>query len=102
MRCGSLSDGVRAHGRRELRPAADLRHGAPLLEIFLFDFSGDLYGETIEVAFVGWIRGEEKFDGLEALVERMNEDARIARAMLAAPDHRCAGASALSAASALL
>ena len=57
--------------------------GAPLLEVFVFDFEGDLYGKTVEVAFVGWIRGEEKFSGLEALVEAMNRDKDKARALLA-------------------
>jgi riboflavin kinase / FMN adenylyltransferase len=62
-----------------VRPTFD--NGAPLLEAMLFDFSGDLYGREIEVAFVGRIRGEERFDSAEALVERMTEDARIARLM---------------------
>jgi len=57
--------------------------GAPLLETFVFDFSGDLYGKTVEVTFVGWIRGEEKFPGLDALVAEMNRDKEKARAMLA-------------------
>jgi riboflavin kinase/FMN adenylyltransferase len=62
--------------------------GQPLLEVFLFDFSGDLYGETIEVEFVGFIRPEAHFDSVEALVERMNEDAVAARELLAAaPAH---------------
>jgi riboflavin kinase/FMN adenylyltransferase len=58
--------------------------GAPLLEVFLFDFSGDLYGQDVDVAIIGWIRPELKFDTLEALVGRMNEDAREARLILAA------------------
>ena len=70
--------GVASYGRR---PTFD--NGAPLLESFLFDFSGDLYGQDIEVDFVAWIRGEEKFDSAEALVVRMNVDAAEARAMLA-------------------
>ena len=57
--------------------------GAPLLEVFVFDFEGDLYGKTVDVAFVGWIRGEEKFPGLDALVSAMNRDKETARAMLA-------------------
>ena len=71
--------GVASFGRR---PTFD--NGAPLLEVVLFDFDGDLYGRTIEVDFVAWIRGEEKFDGAEALVARMHEDARRAREMLGA------------------
>jgi riboflavin kinase/FMN adenylyltransferase len=56
--------------------------GAPLLETFVFDFSGDLYGKTVEVTFVGWIRGEEKFPNLDALVAEMNRDKEKARAIL--------------------
>ncbi len=56
--------------------------GAPLLETFVFDFSGDLYGKTVEVTFVGWIRGEEKFPSLDALVAEMNRDKDKARAIL--------------------
>lgn len=62
--------------------------GQPLLEVFIFDFSDDLYGETIEVEFVGFIRPEAKFDSIEALIERMNEDTDAARSLLAAaPAH---------------
>jgi len=61
--------------------------GTVLLEVFLFDFSGDLYGEVVDVAFIDWIRLELKFDSLEDLVRRMDEDSRLARAALArAPD----------------
>ncbi|HWM46571.1 MAG TPA: bifunctional riboflavin kinase/FAD synthetase [Xanthobacteraceae bacterium] len=76
---GRRYGGVASFGRR---PTFD--NGAPLLEIFLFDFAGDLYSKTIDVAFVGWIRPEEKFASIEALVARMNADARTARAMIAA------------------
>jgi riboflavin kinase / FMN adenylyltransferase len=79
---GRRYDGVASFGRR---PMFD--QGTVLLEVFLFDFSGDLYGEVIDVAFIDWIRPELKFDSVEDLVRRMNEDARLARAALsAAPD----------------
>jgi riboflavin kinase/FMN adenylyltransferase len=79
---GKRHDGVASFGRR---PTFD--NGAPLLEVFLFDYSGDLYGKTLDVAFLGWIRPELKFDSAEALIARMNEDSRLARAALArAPD----------------
>jgi riboflavin kinase/FMN adenylyltransferase len=79
---GRRYDGVASFGRR---PMFD--QGTVLLEAFLFDFSGDLYGEVIDVAFIDWIRPELKFDSVEELVRRMNEDARLARAALAAaPD----------------
>ena len=75
---GAVRDGVASWGRR---PTVD--NGAPFLEIFVFDFSGDLYGKDVEVAFVEWIRGEEKFDGLEALKKRINLDVIEARKILA-------------------
>jgi riboflavin kinase/FMN adenylyltransferase len=54
-----------------------------LLETYLFDFTGDLYGRTVEVALIERLRGEEKFDGLDALVAQMNADVVRARALLA-------------------
>jgi riboflavin kinase / FMN adenylyltransferase len=78
----SRIDGVASFGRR---PTFD--NGAPLLEVFLFDFTGDLYGEKLDVAFIGFIREELKFSSVEALIQRMNQDSQAARARLtAAPD----------------
>ncbi len=54
-----------------------------LLEAHLFDFEGDLYGRTIEVALHQYIRPEWKFDSMEALAEQMQEDADAARRLLA-------------------
>ncbi|HEU4518384.1 MAG TPA: bifunctional riboflavin kinase/FAD synthetase [Microvirga sp.] len=76
---GQVRDGVASFGRR---PTFD--NGAPLLEVHLFDFAGDLYGQVLEVAFLGWIRGEERFESAEALVARMSRDAEDARAILGA------------------
>lgn len=75
---GSLHDGVASFGRR---PTVD-QDGAPLLETYLFDFDGDLYGETASVSFFGFLRGEAKFDSLEALVVQMKRDEAEARALL--------------------
>src|SRR5947209_8484067 len=72
-------DGVASFGRR---PTFD--NGAPLLEIFLFDFDGDLYGAVLDVAFIGFIREEYKFETVEALIARMEEDSSRARSILAA------------------
>ncbi len=56
----------------------------PNCETFLFDFKGDLYGEHISVALVEYLRGEEKFDGLDALIAQMDADCAQARDILAA------------------
>jgi riboflavin kinase/FMN adenylyltransferase len=58
-------------------------NGAPLLEVFLFDFSGDLYGKVVDVAFIGWIRGEETFASIDLLRRQMDDDAAQAKAALA-------------------
>lgn len=75
---GKRHDGVASFGRR---PMFD--NGAPLLEVFVFDFEGDLYGKHLDVAFIGWIRAEEKFETLEALVAQMDLDSQRAREALA-------------------
>jgi riboflavin kinase/FMN adenylyltransferase len=69
-----MHDGVASFG---IRPMFDA--GAPLLEVFLFDFDGDLYGQTIDVAFVGWIRHEQKFESIETLKRHMLADGAQAR-----------------------
>ncbi len=79
---GALREGVANFGRR---PTVEAER-APLLEVFVFDFDGDLYDETVEVAFIGFIRGEAKFDSLDALTAQMREDAAKARAILASRD----------------
>jgi riboflavin kinase/FMN adenylyltransferase len=71
-------DGVANFGRR---PMFDV--GTVLLEVFLFDFDGDLYGKTVDVAFIDWIRHELAFATVEDLIRRMNEDSRLARLALA-------------------
>ena len=79
---GKFVDGVASFGRR---PTFD--NGAPLLEVFLFDFKGDLYGSVLDVAFIAFIRDELKFDGIEPLIRQMDDDSARARAALAAaPD----------------
>jgi len=75
-------NGVASFGRR---PTFD--NGAPLLEVFLFDFKGDLYGKSLDIAFIAFIRDELKFDGATALIRQMADDAARARVHLAAaPD----------------
>jgi riboflavin kinase/FMN adenylyltransferase len=64
------------------RPTFD--DGAPLLEVFLLDFDGNLYGHRIEVEFIDLIRGDRRFDGVEALKAQMARDCEAARKILAA------------------
>jgi riboflavin kinase / FMN adenylyltransferase len=78
----SRVDGVASFGRR---PTFD--NGAPLLEVFLFDFEDDLYEKNLDVAFIAFIRDELKFDSVETLIRQMDDDSARARAELAAaPD----------------
>jgi riboflavin kinase / FMN adenylyltransferase len=74
---GRRYDGVASFGRR---PMFDT--GTVLLEVFLFDFGGDLYGAPIDVAFIAWLREEAMFASAEELVRQMEEDSRLARAAL--------------------
>ena len=79
---GRRYDGVANFGRR---PMFDT--GVVLLEIFLFDFAGDLYGASIDVAFIAWLRDEQIFASAKELVRQMQQDSRLAREALArAPD----------------
>ncbi len=64
-----------------IRPMFGENH--PNCETFLLDFSGDLYGAEISVALVEYLRGEEKFDGLPALIAQMDADCARARKVLA-------------------
>ncbi len=76
---GCVFKGVASFGHR---PTV-IDHGAALLETMLFDFDGDLYDETCRVSFFGFLREEQKFDGLDALVEQMKGDVLEAKALLA-------------------
>ena len=58
----------------------------PLLEVHVFDYSGDLYGRAIEVEFVAKLRDEIKFDSLDALMVQMNIDGAQARDLLSKVD----------------
>jgi riboflavin kinase / FMN adenylyltransferase len=71
-------EGVASFGTR---PTFD--NGAPLLEVFLFDFKGDLYGSRLDVAFIAYLREELKFEGIDALIRQMDDDSARARAALA-------------------
>lgn len=62
------------------RPTFD--DGMPVLEVFLLDYDGDLYGREMDVEFIGYIRGDRKFDSADALVRQMDEDIAKVREVL--------------------
>ncbi len=55
----------------------------PLIEPYLLDFEGDLYGQTLQVEFITRLRGEQRFDAIEPLIEQMNADVAETRRLLA-------------------
>ena len=65
------------------RPTFD--DGMPVLEVFLFDFDGDLYGREIEVEFIAFIRGDRKFASVEELKAQMAADCAKAREIFVRP-----------------
>jgi riboflavin kinase/FMN adenylyltransferase len=67
-----------------VRPTFDTGRGL-LVEAYLIDFDGDLYGETLRIAFIERMRGEKRFESVEALVEQMQRDVERARTLLAFP-----------------
>jgi riboflavin kinase / FMN adenylyltransferase len=79
---GRLADGRVLNGAANLgiRPSFD--PPKELLEPYFFDFNEDLYGQTIEVEFHAFIRGEAKFDDLEELKIQMAKDCDRARSIL--------------------
>jgi len=62
-----------------VRPTFDSGRGL-LVEAYLLDFSGDLYGQTLRVAFVERMRGERRFESVDALVDQMHRDVEQVRA----------------------
>jgi len=68
------------------RPTFD--DGAAILETFLFEFDGDLYGREIEVEFIDFIRPDRRFDSAHALQAQMDQDCSRAREILARAERR--------------
>jgi riboflavin kinase/FMN adenylyltransferase len=65
-----------------LRPTVEDGATRPLLEVHLFDFSGDLYGQSLKVEMIQFLRNEKKFDSFAALRDQILVDAKQARALL--------------------
>ncbi len=76
-------DGAWLEGAAYLGTRPTFDDGKPVLEVFLFDFDGDLYGRTIDVEFIEFLRGDRKFDSADDLVAQMDKDVAKARAVLA-------------------
>lgn len=74
---GEVFDGVAAYGK----PMFD--NTRPPFETFIFDFSRDIYGKTLEVALVDFIRGQMTFSGLDPLIAQMDSDSEKARIITA-------------------
>ena len=79
---GHLPDGRVLNGAANIGVRPTFEPPKELLEPYFFDFSEDLYGQEIEVAFHHFIRPEQKFDGLDALKEQMASDCKRARELL--------------------
>src|SRR5215469_501047 len=73
-------DGVANFG---IRPMSMFKTSEPLLETFLFDFSGDLYGKHLAVELIAYLRPEAKLEGIDALKAQVAKDSDEARAVLA-------------------
>jgi riboflavin kinase/FMN adenylyltransferase len=54
-----------------------------LIEAFLVDFDGDLYGSQLRIEFLKRLRGEKRFESVEALIEQMGRDVEETRAIAA-------------------
>lgn len=80
-----LPDGRVLDGAANLGIRPQFEPPKELLEPHFFDFSGNLYGQCIEVQLIERIRAEEKFDGLDALTAQIDRDCDAARRILA--DH---------------
>ena len=78
---GTIHDGVANLGVRPM-----IEPPKELLEAWLFDFDGDLYGETLDVELIAFLRAEAKLDGLDALKAQVAKDAAAARAALNVDD----------------
>jgi riboflavin kinase/FMN adenylyltransferase len=81
---GPLAGGRVIHGAANMGVRPTFDPPVELLEPFFFDFSGDLYGEEIEVGFHHFLRPEAKFSSLEELTAQMERDCEEAKARLAA------------------
>jgi riboflavin kinase/FMN adenylyltransferase len=81
-------DGARHAGAAYFGSRPTFDNGQPVLEVFLLDFDGNLYGRRIETEFVDFVRGDRKFESGEALAAQMDRDCAAARRALDAASER--------------
>lgn len=77
---GAVLPGVASLG---IRPTVKQPDAAPILEVHLFDFDGDIYGRRVRVDFLKKLRDEEKYPDLDSLVAQIHRDCEAARTYLA-------------------
>ena len=78
----AFANGVPAAVNVGVRPTFETGRGL-LIESYLIDYDEDLYGKTLRVAFVARLRGEKRFEDVDALVEQMHRDVEDARKICA-------------------
>jgi riboflavin kinase/FMN adenylyltransferase len=74
VRCAAVNVGVRPTFKTDL---------VVLVEAYLLDWAGDIYGEQLTIEFLARLRGERRFDSADALIEQMHRDVEDARAVYA-------------------
>ncbi len=75
-------DGAVRHGAAYLGTRPTFDDGPPVLETFLLDFDGNLYGKTLEVEFIDYLRDDARFPDADSLVEQMRIDCEKAAQIL--------------------
>ena len=78
----AFADGRPAAVNVGVRPTFETGRGL-LVEAYLIDFDGDLYGRTLRIAFISRLRGERRFPGVEELIAQMHRDVEAARELCA-------------------
>ena len=78
----AFADGRPAAVNVGIRPTFETGRGL-LVEAYLIDFDGDLYGRTLRIAFISRLRGERRFPGVEELIAQMHRDVEAARGLCA-------------------
>jgi riboflavin kinase/FMN adenylyltransferase len=78
----AFADGLPAAVNVGVRPTFETGRGL-LVEAYLIDFDGDLYGRTLRIAFISRLRGERRFAGVEELIAQMHRDVEMARELCA-------------------